>query len=250
MDLARGRGSNVALIRDGDALKGFAGWVELGAADGEFYGSPFVAGDRQAADALIDHLEQRASSLGVAWIRVSCWPEERAKAEALEARGFRPAFDFIHLSLEVGAPNIDATVPRGIWTVSTEDVDHAAIAELGNLCFAGVANAPPLGPGEVRDIWTSPTLCARMTQLWGDTKGRLLAFLTADQDGTIDAVAVHPDAQRQGIARAMLLNAYNAAVSEEVPRLRVVIADHNEPSLALHRAVGFAEDERCVVWQL
>lgn len=109
------RDSVVAIV-DG-VIAGGAGWVATGRG---FFGAPVIAPTLDVATTLLDHLVELARDAD--WIRIGCADLETVKREALLARGFRAAFDFI--TLGCAAARRDTVI--GLAHVAIHDVDPAA----------------------------------------------------------------------------------------------------------------------------
>ncbi|MHB8877345.1 MAG: GNAT family N-acetyltransferase [Myxococcaceae bacterium] len=250
LDFGRGGGANVALAFDGPALAGFVGWVSFAAAQGDFYGAPFVAASDEAASLLLDRVQSEARAHGAAWLRISAFPEEQPKIRALQRAGFRQVLEFIDLVCGLREAPPPALPMPGLSPIGLDRVDGALFADLNNTCFRGVANAPEITAPMALELWRSETVAREGSQLWADQAGRYQAFLLLRLDGTVDSLGVRPGAQRRGLARRMLERAAQAAHAAGLLRLRSVIASDNEASLKLHRAFGFTDFERRQVWQL
>jgi GNAT superfamily N-acetyltransferase len=260
-DAARGAGSQVAIAWRGSSPVGFAGWVALGAAAGEFYAAPCWAADPEAAALLIERVAAEGRDAGAAWLRMGSWPEETAKREALVAAGFAPAIDLVDLEVDTAtaaaAPAALSAIPDSLHRIPPrlEAIDLAAFVDLNNDSFRGVANAPPISLEVARDNWADPALWAPGSLILADDSGRYQAFCLchlADGGATVlvDSVGVRSAGQRRGLGRALLAEVVRAATAAGIHRLRSVVASDNPGSLALHAAFGHAPVDRRTIWQM
>ncbi len=250
LDPGRAGGMNVALACEGQGLFGFVGWVSFAAlATGEFYGAPFVAANDEAARLLLGKVLAEAAQHRAKWVRVSAFQEEGPKTRALSNAGFRPVFEFIDLALDLSRAAPGPSAIEALLPVDLTHVDGERFADLSNACFRGVANAPGITAPMAEELWRQESVARDGSQLWADDRGLYQAFLLLKTDGTVDSLGVRPGGRRRGTARRMLERAVAAATLAGWVRLRCVIASDNGPSLALHRACGFADFERRTVWQ-
>ena len=245
-DPARGRGAHVAVAEVGGRVAGMAAWVDIGAAAGEFYGSPVVADCEEVAAALIARVADEGRAAGAAWVRISAWPEETAKRAALERAGFRPVESMVTLDRKPPAGATAPPVPDGLSPVADERFDAAAFAEVHNLAFADVPQAPAIDVAIAAHTWGADDV---RRELWQDAAGVYQAFIIVTVDGEVAEVAVRPSAQGRGLGGRLLDRALAGAAALGMPRVHALIAASNAASLALHRRRGFIERERLTVFQ-
>jgi ribosomal protein S18 acetylase RimI-like enzyme len=246
---ARDHGRKALVIeRDGAVVAG-AGWVEAGA---QFFGSPFFAADEEAAGAALDRLLERGREVGARTMRASAAPLEIPKARALAARGGAHLFDFITLARASGIVEARASPLR---RVELTDIPLAAMRELHNETFAGVPNAPPLDDDAVRHAIGS--MWREASGVWLDQDDRPAGFIWAEREreedvehAVVDSVGVRATWRGRRVAYALVGHLVSAAARAGLPEVRALIASTNEPSLALHRSLGFTERFRRGVWEL
>jgi ribosomal-protein-alanine N-acetyltransferase len=120
------------------------------------------------------------------------------------------------------------------------------------LALAGGALATTSAPARswVEAWWASAAVGRFVAELDGEAAGfYLLGFMAGEGGrhlvGEILAIAVHPRAQRRGLARAMLEHAALVVATAEhaaVARaLDVQVAAGNDAALALYRSAGFVD---------
>lgn len=109
-----------------------------------------------------------------------------------------------------------------------------ALAEVHAAAFA--SGAPRAWtPAEIKTYLDSPN-----TRLFAHESGFLL-IQTTGQEAEVLTLAVHPKAQRQGIAQSLLKSAMDALIAAEVAELFLEVSETNAPARALYRGLGFAE---------
>lgn len=247
-DEAHGNGAQalVALDPAEDEVCGFAGWVHAGE---EFYGAPCHVGDRTTGSELIGRLVTEAAKRRASWIRISSWPQELEKQEALTELGFRPLFRFLDLVADVSQAPAKTTCTFRGSRVPRDAVDPEALRNLVNTCFAAVPNSPPITTTMAEDAIRGDQVWPEATQVWADADGVYRAFLFASRHGHIDELGVHPAIRRTGSARMMLQHVLSQARREGRQHVSVVIADGNDASLRLHQGAGFQRTTHRTVWQ-
>jgi ribosomal-protein-alanine acetyltransferase len=115
--------------------------------------------------------------------------------------------------------------------------DVAAVVELERLLF---------GP----DAWNEAQVCEELTgerrQAWvvGDPVAGYAVTLAAGDVVDLQRIAVHPDHQRQGLARLLLDAAVAAATAARVDRMLLEVSAANGAALAFYAAAGFVEIDR------
>lgn len=248
-DPARGRGAHVAVAEVDGAPAGVAAWVDIGADAGEFYGSPVLAAGAEVAAALIARVMDEGRAAGAAWVRISAWPEESTKRAALEAAGFRPVESMLTLDRVPPAGAAVPPLPDGLSPVADDRFDPAAFAELHNLAFADVPQAPAIDAAIAAHTWRADDVRTELSELWQDADGTFQGFIIVTVDGEVAEVAVRPSAQGRGVGGRLLDRALAGAAALAMPRIHALIAASNASSLALHRRRGFTERERLTVFQ-
>lgn len=63
----------------------------------------------------------------------------------------------------------------------------------------------------------------------------------AGGDGWIESIAVHPDAHRRGLARALMRAGLATLAAQGCARATLCVEDDNAPAIALYHAFGFAQ---------
>lgn len=117
------------------------------------------------------------------------------------------------------------------------EADIKGIAVLEQLCF----NEP----------WSENSIKESMkgnnTFLGIKQKGELTGYLSLYEslgEGYINNVAVHPEHRRKGLARALLSELINYAVSLQLSFLTLEVRESNAAAIALYTAFGFKEEGR------
>jgi ribosomal protein S18 acetylase RimI-like enzyme len=250
-DAARGHGARVVVAVRGDEIAGVAGWVEAAPA---LYGAPVLAGDDEAAAALIAHLVARARAIDATHLRVSATDADGPKRHALAAAGAVPVFDFVTVVRPLG-PADGALYAGSLRRVPHADLDLAAFTDVSNQTFAGVPSSPPSTEEEIRGQLDAPLCDRTATAAWADGE-RYVGFVHVTRDAddrgrfaTVDAVGVRAEQRGRGVAAA-LVDDVIARVAAECGELRALIASTNTASLALFAARGCVERSRRTVYEI
>ena len=262
-DRAHASGAHVvvALDRDG-AVAGVAGWVAIGVARGEFYGSPVVAPGKEAAGLLVARLVAEADRAGAAWVRISAHEVERAKRDALRAAGFHRVFDLVDVNRPldeedlcssqgaVPVPGLRIVTPDGPERVPAERsaIDLAAHVELYNDCFADIPNAPPIDVGLADEEWSRESVHRGASLALYDGGGRERGFVLATRGGEVEAIGVDAALRGRSLGRWLLGRTLHVLARSGVPTARARIASTNRASLALFAAAGFTVAARLPIY--
>ena len=247
-DFARGGGTQVVVVMDGDRVGGAAGWVTFGvAAEGILYGGPVLAGSQEAARLLLEHLIGTARELGAQQLRVSLFPREEAKAKAMEELGFLALLDLITVARSSSGLPL-AAMPERLVRVPFQAVDWSRFAKASNAVFEGVPNAPPVNAEQLRQEWEA--MDPEASQLWQDEAGNYMAWSGVHPDGYVDAIGVEASLRGRGVGVALYHLAAETLAARAVPRLHALVASTNQATLRLHEKLGFREFTRRTVFTL
>lgn len=110
-------------------------------------------------------------------------------------------------------------------------VDHAAFREFWQLDDAGLDEA----------INATPAARFRVAVQRGDGVAGYAVTGRAGRHGYLQRLAVRPDVQRRGVARALVVDGLRWLVRRDAARVLVNTQPDNEPALALYRALGFRQ---------
>jgi GNAT superfamily N-acetyltransferase len=256
-DAGRSGGQNTLIARRDGRIVAAAGWVELGAGDGEFYIAPFLVQDQDIAAAMVERITARAREIGADWVRARVWSRgDDVKEEVLRAAGFTHVFDFVQLSRPLTRSPVPSPVPpeldglHGLHMVTADQVDPERFATLYNTAFAGVSNVPAVAPEVAIEPWRGSDPWPEASCVLADRDGVYQAYILVFASGYIDGVAVAPAMRRRGLARALMERVLSLAMAQGRLFVTSTCASDNPPSLALHRALGFVEVVRHYSWQL
>lgn len=244
-DSARQGGRAVRVVFDGDELLGCAAWVS--GSGGEFFGSPFIAKNDEAAEGLLGVLLAQASSSK--WLRISAFPEEVSKIRTLEGSGFIRAFDFIEFETAPRAASFPK-LPSGWTQEPIHEMNRAEFMDLLNRSFIGVDNSLPIGLHEADEILRSRCLHASFSRVLRNESGKAIAYSIGNTDGYIDSIGVLPSEQGKGIGTMLYQLILSHAEREKISRVFATVSSRNEASLRLHKRLLIPVSEKRTVWQL
>ena len=250
-DVARGHGARVVVAARGAVIAGAAGWVEAAPA---LYGAPVLAGDDEAAAALIAHLVARARAIDATHLRISATDADLPKQRALAAAGAEAIFDFVTVVRRV-QPGDGAPYAGPYRRVPHAELDLAAFTDVSNDTFAGVPSSPPATEAEIRGQLDAPLCDRAATAAWADGD-RYVGFVHVTRDAddrgrfaTVEAVGVRAERRGRGLAAALIDDAI-ARITADCGELRALIASTNTASLALFAARGCVERSRRTVHEI
>ena len=115
--------------------------------------------------------------------------------------------------------------------------DVAAVVDLERLLFG----ADAWNEAQVRDELTGER---RRAWVVGDPVVGYAVTLAAGDVVDLNRIAVHPDHQRQGVARRLLDAAVGAARTARADRVLLEVSAANTAALAFYAAAGFVEIDR------
>ena len=79
-----------------------------------------------------------------------------------------------------------------------------------------------------------------------ESSGRIIGSVMAGYDGhrgSVNYLAVHPDAQRQGIGRALMAEVERWCEVEGCPKINLLVRTDNEAVKAFYARLGYGVDE-------
>jgi ribosomal-protein-alanine N-acetyltransferase len=99
------------------------------------------------------------------------------------------------------------------------------------------------------DAWSVELVDAELLQGSAavvDADGLVLGWVAVrgDEPADLTRIAVHPDARRRGLGRALLDEGFELARREGADRMLLEVAATNGPALRLYRSAGFVEISR------
>lgn len=99
------------------------------------------------------------------------------------------------------------------------------------------------------DAWSVELVDAELLQGSAavvDADGQVLGWVAVRGDDPADLtrIAVHPDARRRGLGRALVAEAVDLARLDGADRMLLEVAATNAPAIQLYRSAGFVEISR------
>lgn len=79
-----------------------------------------------------------------------------------------------------------------------------------------------------------------------ESSGRIIGSVMAGYDGhrgSVNYLAVHPDAQKQGIGRALMAEVERWCEAEGCPKINLLVRTDNEAVKAFYARLGYGVDE-------
>lgn len=241
---------SIYLWEDPGACDGLLGWALLDRRGETFdvYYRPELHGTAQAA-AMLAWAEDAAVGLaraagreetGMFWVV----PEDVFRTGWLEERGYRlTTYDFA-LARSLDEPIAAVCLPEGFAVRSCrglQEVEARARAQYG--AFGSSAHFEDY-VGRFASFMQSPAYATATDLVAAAPDGRIAAFCItwtdeANRVGLFEPVGTHPDFQRKGLGRAVLLEALRRLREKGIQRAIVCTSHENDPALKLYASVGF-----------
>jgi ribosomal protein S18 acetylase RimI-like enzyme len=79
-----------------------------------------------------------------------------------------------------------------------------------------------------------------------ESSGRIIGSVMAGYDGhrgSVNYLAVHPDAQKQGIGRALMAEVERWCEAEHCPKINLLVRTDNQAVKAFYARLGYGVDE-------
>ncbi len=231
----------------GDRLLGFALIDPHGETFDVFY-QPEINGSAQA-EAMLDWAEAallpcaRANGnkeMGRFWVT----PEDSFRASWLEARGYRITYKDAALSRPLSTDIPGFSIPMGFEVRpchGLEEVEARARAQYG----AFRSSAPfERYVQRFRRFMQSPAYSPAADMVAAAPDGRIAAFCITwtnetNRIGLFEPVGTHPDFQRLGLGKAVMLAALRRLQAHGMQQAIVCTRADNAPALGLYASVGF-----------
>lgn len=193
--------------------------------------------------------EQRMSgilhSMGKDTIRVMwIFEDDQVMDEILRKRGFESCATDVHMVCELEGPMPKSNPPEG-WEVRScrglEEVEARAMAQYG--AFGSTA-AKELYVGRFRSFMQSEVYNPAWDIVTVDEDGRIGSFCIIWPDplnrvGLFEPVGTHPDQQRLGLGKAVMVEAKRKLQGIGMRQAIVTTAIDNEPAIRLYESAGF-----------
>ena len=178
--------------------------------------------------------------MGMFWVT----PEDSFRAGWLEERGYRVTAQDTALSRSLAEPIADISLPPGFQVRACRglaEVEARAWAQYG--AFDSSAPFEQYVQRFTR-FMQSPVYDPRADLVAAAPDGRIAAFCITWTDaenrvGLFEPVGTHPDFQRLGLGKAVMLAALRRLHDQGMQQAIVCTVDHNTPALHLYEAVGF-----------
>lgn len=208
---------------------------------------------------MVNWAEQRMTSIlrerGKDTLRVMWISEDDAvMGEALRESGFQPKIQDVHLACRLDEPIPASSLPQG-WTVRAcrglEEVENRAAAQHG----AFDSSAPmEQYVGRFRRFMQSRVYNPEWDMVAVKEDGKIGAFCITWPDplnrvGLFEPVGTHPDFQRKGLGRGVMLEGLRNLREDGMRQAIVTTEANNEPAIRLYESVGFRIVNRFMTYQ-
>jgi ribosomal protein S18 acetylase RimI-like enzyme len=210
---------------------------------------------------LIDWGVERARQgkrAGEVSVTSSCRADDLRRRALLEERGFtRQAEETLHLSRSLLKPLPAPYLPQGFSISQVRgDEQVEALVDLHRAAW-GTTN---MTAAYRLAMMRTPTYEAELDLVVSGPGGQLAAYctclidqatntLTGRRDGYTDPLATHPDFQRQGLAKALLLEGMRRLKMRGMDTARLGTSSQNLPMQRAAEAVGFRVVSRTLIYE-
>lgn len=173
--------------------------------------------------------------------------DDRTRMDLLEKCGFTRDTDYlmyflVHPLESLAAPQ----VPDGFALRHVEgeqDIPSRAAAHRAAFQSGGLTSEA------YRDFQHAPDYRADLDRVAVSPEGKVVAYvmgwLDADNRiGELEPIGVHPDYQRQGLGRAVILDTLRELKAQGAERAFLYVEHHNLPARTLYASVGFRQVNR------
>jgi mycothiol synthase len=179
---------------------------------------------------------------------------DRFQHEFLESRGYAPASWDTAFERRLAQPIPDPVLPEGFSLrpcLGLPEVEARAIAQYG--AFESEAPMQPYLERFSRFMQTD-AYAGAMDMLAVVPDGCIGAFCIAWSDavtccGHFEPVGTHPDFQRKGLGKAVLLGAMQRLQAQGMRHASVCTAENHTPAVQLYQAVGFTPAHRLGLYE-
>jgi len=208
---------------------------------------------------MVNWAEQRMTgilrSLGKDTIRVMwIFEDDTVMDEILRQRGFQPYAADVHMVRSLDEPIQVSGTPDG-WTVRAcgglEEVEARAAAQHG-----AFGSSAPMDQyvGRFRHFMQSGVYNPEWDMVTAREDGKIGAFCITWPDplnrvGLFEPVGTHPDFQRKGLGKAVMLESLRSLRENGMRQAIVSTAEDNEPGIKLYEAAGFRIVNRLMAYK-
>ena len=135
---------------------------------------------------------------------------------------------------------LDRAIPTPVWPDGVHPVPFTADHALPThntlaAAFAGRPDAPPPFETWWNALSTDPEFDLSLCLVFPDSRGVAQSWTS----GFLKDLAIHPDWQRRGLARAMLLQTAALFQARRLKALDLKVLTKNEPAIRLYERIGF-----------
>ncbi len=185
------------------------------------------------------------------------WIDERDELlrSWLVTKGFALASRDVHLTCDLAMPRLEASLPDGYEVRSSRGLDEVrqrAKAQYG--AFSGSVDFERY-VARFERFMASPVYDPDLDVVAASLDGQIGAFCIAWPDpltgvGLFEPVGTHPDFQRKGLGKAVMLAALERLQRVGMRQAIVTTGEDNLPAIKLYESVGFRLTTRLLYYKL
>jgi len=244
--------SNIRLWMEGDRL---IGWALLSPDQNAFdvYTVPELRGDPCQQEMLAWAVENMPEG-----VVESYWNEEgdTARIQWLEGNGFTPAKDhYVYFKRSLSGPLPESPLPDGFhFRASLGTEEDARLRSVASLASFGSSKIFDEYWPRTWRFMQSPVYLPKHELFVMSPQGQVAAFCIVWTDdltkvGHFEPVGTHPDFQRKGLGKSLLLEAMRRLKSEGMTEADVCTNHDNEAAIRLYESVGFQKSKRLLIYR-
>lgn len=195
--------------------------------------------------------ETAAASAGDDRVLLGVWDGDEATRRLAVARGYQKTdgWETVHSMRATETPPPDVAPGFTLRPTRDDPADDQAIADLLNAAFGRTFHVATEHAGFAR---RAPSFCRETDLVAEAADGTVAAYAAVcwdrrNQLAIFEPVCTHPDHQRRGLARALMLEGMRRAFQLGASTIEVGTGDA-DPANSLYASLPFAEEHRSRFW--
>src|SRR5215216_686036 len=244
--------SNIRLWFDDDQLIGWASFVPEEKAF-DVFTHPDLRGAAREQEMLAAALEQMSffDDMQMMWVA----EEDDVRVGWLEGNGFvREPHHFVYFTRSLSGPLDNPQLPAGFSIRTSRGAQDAQLRSVASrAAFGSTKSFEEYWPRTLR-FMQSPVYVPQHEIFVTAPDGTVAAYCIVWTDnlnklGHFEPVGTHPDYQRRGLGKALLLNALCRLKAEGMTDADVCTNHDNHAAIRLYESVGFQFDKRLLAFK-